>query len=73
DMLASLKEFLLLYGLLNKILLIPRECIIYNLRGKGTLLNTIQGLLEDITALEWDWWPLSPRMRLLRYYKIQVY
>jgi hypothetical protein len=66
DMLASFKELLLPPGLLKELLPIPRDKITYVTITEVGLLSKVQGFLEEITALEWDWWPLSPRMRLLK-------
>lgn len=73
DMLIGLKEFLLPYGLLNEILPIPREHITFDSRDKYAVVNNIQKFLEDITSLEWDWWPLSPRMDPLNNDEVRVY
>jgi hypothetical protein len=62
DMVTRLKEFLLPAGLLRDILPVPRENITYESNGSHGLLSTIQARLEDLTELEWDWWPLPPRM-----------
>jgi hypothetical protein len=66
DMLTSFKELLLPPGLLKELLPIPRDNITYGAIDATGLLSTVQGFLEEITALEWDWWPLSPRMRPLK-------
>jgi hypothetical protein len=65
DMVIRLKEFLLPDGLLRDILPIPRERITYDSQGSHRVLNAFQGLLEDLTGLEWNWWPLPPRMHPL--------
>lgn len=64
-MLTSFKELLLPPGLLKELLPIPRDNITYGPAEQTGLLSTVQEFLE-ITALEWDWWPLSPRMRPLK-------
>ena len=64
--LTSFKELLLPPGLLTELLLIPRDNITYGTAEETGLLSTVQEFLEKTTALEWDWWPLSPRMRLLK-------
>jgi hypothetical protein len=66
DMLSSFKELLLPPGLLKELLPIPRDNITYGATDATGLVSTVQGFLEEITALEWDWWPLSPKMRPLR-------
>ncbi|CAN9337667.1 unnamed protein product [Alternaria alternata] len=66
DMLTSFKELLLPPGLLKELLPIPRDNITYGTTEETGLLSTVQEFLEEITALEWDWWPLSPRMRPLK-------
>jgi hypothetical protein len=66
DMLTGFKELLLPPGLLKELLPIPRDNITYRTTEETGLLSTVQGFLEEITALEWDWWPLSPRMRPLK-------
>jgi hypothetical protein len=66
DMLASFKELLLPPGLLEELLPVPRSKIKYVSTTKFCLLSKVQGFLEEITGLEWDWWPLSPRMRPLK-------
>jgi len=66
DMLASFKELLLPPGLLKELLPIPRDKITYVTTKEVGLLSKVQGFLEEITALEWDWWPLPPRMRPLK-------
>ena len=66
DMLTSFKELLLPPGLLKELLPIPRDNITYGAIDTTGLLSTVQGFLEEVTALEWDWWPLSPRMRPLK-------
>jgi hypothetical protein len=73
DMLIRMKEFLLPKGLLKDILSIPRESITYDSNGGHNILNTIQGLVEDLTALEWDWWPLPSRMHPLNEGETRVY
>ncbi|KAJ4296420.1 hypothetical protein N0V90_006465 [Kalmusia sp. IMI 367209] len=65
DMISSLREFLLPHGLLNDILPIPRDRIRFDTSEKFPLLNRAKGWLEDVTGLEWDWWPLAPRMQTL--------
>jgi hypothetical protein len=66
DMLASFKELLLPPRLLKELLPIPRDKITYVTTKEVGLLSKVQGFLEEITALEWDWWPLPPRMRPLK-------
>jgi hypothetical protein len=68
NMLTNLKEFLRLLpqGLLKELLPIPRGNIIFDTTGTNTLFSTVQGFLEDVTVLEWDWWPMPPRMRPLK-------
>ncbi|RII23664.1 hypothetical protein CUC08_Gglean012488 [Alternaria sp. MG1] len=66
DMLSSFKELLLPPGLLKELLPIPRDSITYGTTDETGALSTVQGFLEEITALEWDWWPLSPRIRPLK-------
>lgn len=61
DMVNNLKEFLLPHGLLQELLQIPRERIEYRTKRKRTFLDTIQEFLEDITSMEWDWWPLTAK------------
>ncbi|CAN9241390.1 unnamed protein product [Alternaria sp. RS040] len=73
DMLASFKELLLPPGLLKELLPIPRNKITYVTTTEVSLLSKVQGFLEEITALEWDWWPLSPRMRPLKPSETRVY
>jgi hypothetical protein len=73
DMISGLREFLLPHGLLNDILPIPRDHIKFDTSEKSPLLNRAKGWLEDITGLEWDWWPLTPRMRTLSQGETRVY
>lgn len=73
DMLSSLKEFLMSYGLLNEILPIPRKLITYDSRKKWAVVNVIQEFLKDVTSLEWDWWPLWPRMLPFNNGEVRVY
>jgi tetratricopeptide (TPR) repeat protein len=73
DMIARLKEFLLPTGLLRDILPIPRANIMYDSNKSHGLLNALQELLEDLTKLEWDWWPLPPRMRPLNKGETRVF
>jgi hypothetical protein len=63
---TNLKELLLPHGLLQELLPIPRESIVFDATERNTLLSTMKGFLENATALEWDWWPMSPRMRPLK-------
>jgi hypothetical protein len=65
DMVARLKDFLLPTDLLRDIFPVPRESITYDSNGSHGLWSAIQALLEDLTQLEWDWWPLPPRMNPL--------
>jgi len=65
-LLAGLKELLLPSDLLDEILSIPRKRIRFETTKDHTILGSIQGLLEDVTALDWDWWPLGSRLRPVR-------
>jgi WD40 repeat protein len=65
DMVARLREFLLPTGLLRDIFPIPGESITYNSDGSHGVWSAVQALLENLTELEWDWWPLPPRMNPL--------
>ncbi|OAL45283.1 kinase-like protein [Pyrenochaeta sp. DS3sAY3a] len=73
DMLLDLKAFLLPDGLLEDVLPIPSEQISFGSHSKPAFVNTVQGWVEDITELEWDWWPLSPRMRPLRQDETRIF
>lgn len=67
------KSFGLLLGEFRKLLLprelrhvvntIPRTQIWLSREQDRTLFNRAKALIEDYTQLEWDWWPLKPRMR----------
>ena len=65
DLLNGLREFLLPSDLLGELLSIPRHRIVYEGTRELTLLERMQGRFEELTELEWDWWPLPPRMRPL--------
>lgn len=71
-MLVRLKEFLLPTGLLKDILPIPSESFTYDSNGSHGL-NRFQGLVEDLAELEWDWWPLPPRLRPLNGKETRLY
>jgi hypothetical protein len=73
DMITGVKELLLPFGLLDEILPIPRAHIRYDSTEETNILSSFQGLIEDITALPWDWWPLPPKMRKLGSDETRVY
>ena len=64
-----LNEFkkLLLPRLLKQVVQsIPRGRIWLSRQQNQSLINRTKAFIEDYTQLEWDWWPLKPRMQLLR-------
>jgi hypothetical protein len=71
NMVTGLKQFLLPRGLLDDLLSIPREDIKFESQAE-TLINRLQGFFEDISGLQWDWWPLKPRKRHLQPYEVRV-
>lgn len=73
DRVIGLKELLRPEGLYRDIMPIPRDRIYFSTREKVSILNTIQTWLEDITALEWNWWPLAPPMPRLLEGETRVY
>lgn len=62
DLILGLEEFVLPHGLLHDILPIPRDLIRFSSAKKAFFWNQIQLWFEDVTALEWNWWPLTPPM-----------
>lgn len=73
DMIFGLQEFLLPSGLLHDILPIPRDTIQFSTSEKVSFLNSAQNWLENITDLEWNWWPLAPPMDPLLEGETRVY
>ena len=45
---------------------IPRDQIWFSKQQNQSVVNKTMAFIEEYTQLEWDWWPLEPRMRLLR-------
>ncbi|KAF2998955.1 hypothetical protein E8E13_006894 [Curvularia kusanoi] len=45
---------------------IPKDDIWLSDEQNVSLLNRVKAMIEDYTLLEWNWWPLQPRMRALR-------
>ena len=41
---------------------IPRCAIDFSFRNDTSFVNRTKAFLEDYTMLEWDWWPLNPRV-----------
>jgi len=63
DIILGFEDFILPQGLLHDISPIPRDSIQFSSAEKASFLNQIQLWFEDVTALEWNWWPLAPPMR----------
>jgi hypothetical protein len=45
---------------------VPKSQIWLSRQQNNCLTNQIKSSVEDYTQLEWNWWPLEPRMRTLR-------
>lgn len=65
NLLNSIKELLLPSDLLDDLLPIPRCHITYETSRDPTAFETLQWRFEELTDLEWDWWPLPPSKRRL--------
>lgn len=44
---------------------VPKDQIWLSRQQNRTLINQAKAFIENSTRLEWDWWPLEPRMKLL--------
>ncbi|KAF1953575.1 hypothetical protein CC80DRAFT_141677 [Byssothecium circinans] len=73
DMLVGLKEFLLPQGLLSELLPIPGAQISFTAPKMFNVINQAQYWLEDVTSVEWDWWPFLPVLRPLHQGESRVY
>ncbi|KAF2804373.1 HET-domain-containing protein [Mytilinidion resinicola] len=62
-LLSEFRKLLLPQQLRHVINTIPRTQIWLSPQQDRTLLNRAKAHIEDYTQLEWDWWPLKPRMR----------
>ena len=45
---------------------IPKDNVWLSDQEDSSVLNRLKASIEDYTLLEWNWWPLQPRMRALR-------
>jgi hypothetical protein len=61
-----LEEFreLLLPQVLRDIL--PATSVEISIEEDKSISNQVKSLVEDFTMLDWNWWPLTPRMRALK-------
>jgi hypothetical protein len=55
---------LLLPQLLRDIL--PATSVEISTEEDNSISNQLKSFVEDFTMLDWDWWPLTPRMRALK-------
>jgi tetratricopeptide (TPR) repeat protein len=56
---------LLPYSLRDIIQTAPHDSISLSDQHRNSLSNRVKAFIEDFTMLEWNWWPLEPRMRHL--------
>ena len=73
NLVLGFQQLLLPHGLLKDILPIPHNHISFEPPPKSAVINTIQGWFETSTAVEWDWWPLSPWRPPLDHDEVRVY
>jgi hypothetical protein len=69
NLLISLHLFLLppvLAGLTRVLRSIPNDRIWFSTEDNLSLFNKAKSFIEDHTGEDWNWWPLRPRMRLLK-------
>ena len=62
----GLRETLLPRSLINIIRSASVEQIWLSDQQEQSLSNQFKALVEDYTKLEWNWWPMEPRMRFLK-------
>jgi len=59
--------------------LVPKSLIKMSSVDNKSSINKAKGFLEDYTRIEWDWWPLAPRMHDLQHgerrleWKVSIY
>ncbi|USP76238.1 P-loop containing nucleoside triphosphate hydrolase protein [Curvularia clavata] len=58
----ELRLLLLPASLREVVKTVPREDIHISHTNDVTIINRIKALVEDNTAIEWDWWPLKSRV-----------
>lgn len=51
---------------------VPKNSIEISSVNDTSLINKTKGYLEDYTRLEWDWWPLAPRVHDLQPGKMRL-
>jgi ankyrin repeat protein len=44
---------------------VPRDDVRISHTDDMSFINKLKAFIEDNTAIEWDWWPLTPRLRHL--------
>ncbi|RYN18368.1 hypothetical protein AA0113_g9767 [Alternaria arborescens] len=45
---------------------LPATSVEISTKEDKSISNQMKSLVEDFTMLDWDWWPLTPRMRALK-------
>jgi hypothetical protein len=45
--------------------ILPASSVEISTEEDSSMSNRVKGFIEDFTMLDWDWWPLRPRMRAL--------
>jgi tetratricopeptide (TPR) repeat protein len=51
----------------------PRGSLSLSDQHNNSISNQIKAFVEDFTMLEWNWWPLEPRMRGLASYETRLF
>jgi hypothetical protein len=63
---ARLESLYLPMSLQRVIESVPKERIWFSSEDDLSLLNRMKSFVEDSSGVEWNWWPLRPRMRYLQ-------
>jgi tetratricopeptide (TPR) repeat protein len=64
---------LLPHSLTDIIQTAPRGSLSLSDQHNNSISNQIKAFVEDFTMLEWNWWPLEPRMRGLASYETRLF